>query len=52
MIIKNWKKEIWTIPNLLSLFRLILIPVYITIYLHADSPGTIWWQRPSSPSRV
>lgn len=29
------KKEIFTIPNLLSLFRLILIPVYMTIYLNA-----------------
>ena len=36
MLIKNWKKEIWTIPNVLSLFRLILIPVYITIYLNAN----------------
>ena len=35
MPIKNWKKEILTIPNLLSLFRLILIPVYIVIYLNA-----------------
>ena len=35
MIIKNWKKEIFTIPNLLSLFRLILIPVYIILYLNA-----------------
>lgn len=35
----NWKKEIFTIPNLLSLFRLVLIPVYITIYLHAQTPG-------------
>lgn len=34
-MIKDWKKEIWTIPNLLSLFRLVLIPVYITIYLNA-----------------
>ncbi|MBQ6840039.1 MAG: CDP-alcohol phosphatidyltransferase family protein [Oscillospiraceae bacterium] len=33
MFIKDWKKEILTIPNLLSLFRLVLIPVYITIYL-------------------
>lgn len=32
---KDWKKEILTIPNLLSLFRLILIPVYMTIYLNA-----------------
>ncbi len=34
-IIKDWKKEIFTIPNLLSLFRLALIPVYIVIYLNA-----------------
>lgn len=39
MFIKNLKKEICTIPNLLSLFRLVLIPVYVLIYLHAeDSP--------------
>lgn len=36
MLIKDWKKEILTIPNLLSLFRLILIPVYVTIYLNAE----------------
>ena len=35
MFIKDWKKEICTIPNLLSLFRLVLIPVYILIYLNA-----------------
>lgn len=35
MFIKNWKKEILTIPNLLSLFRLVLIPVYMVIYLNA-----------------
>lgn len=35
MFIKDWKKEIFTIPNLLSLFRLILIPVYVVIYLNA-----------------
>lgn len=35
MFIKNWKKEILTIPNLLSVFRLVLIPVYITIYVNA-----------------
>ena len=33
---KNWKKEILTIPNLLSLFRLLLIPVYVAIYLNAS----------------
>ena len=31
----NWKKEIITIPNLLSVFRLLLIPVYTGIYLTA-----------------
>lgn len=35
MPIQDWKKEIWTIPNLLSIFRLILIPVYIYVYLNA-----------------
>lgn len=38
MLIKNWKKEILTIPNLLSIFRIALIPVYLRIYLTADSP--------------
>lgn len=36
MFIKDWKKEILTIPNLLSLFRLVLIPVYVYIYLNAE----------------
>ena len=34
-MIKDCKKEIFTIPNLLSLFRLLLIPIYMTIYLNA-----------------
>ena len=37
MFIKNWKKEIFTIPNLLSLFRLVLIPAYVHIYLTATT---------------
>ena len=36
MHIKDWKKELFTIPNLLSLFRLALIPVYVIIYLNAS----------------
>ena len=36
MRINDWKKELFTIPNLLSLFRLALIPVYIIIYLQGD----------------
>lgn len=35
MFIKNWKKEIFSIPNLLSLFRILLLPVYVYIYLNA-----------------
>lgn len=34
----NWKKDIFNIPNMLSLFRLVLIPVYVTIYLGATEP--------------
>ena len=37
MYLKNWKKEIFTIPNILSLLRLLLIPLYVTIYLNATS---------------
>lgn len=37
MDMKNWKKEILSIPNLLSLFRLLLIPVYMVIYLNAKT---------------
>lgn len=36
MFIKDWKKEIFTIPNMLSLIRLVLIPVYTVIYLNAQ----------------
>lgn len=35
MFIKNWKKEVLTIPNMLSFFRLALIPLYMTIYINA-----------------
>ena len=38
MFVRNWKRDIFTIPNLLSVFRLLLIPVYIPIYLSADEP--------------
>lgn len=30
---RSWKKEILTIPNALSIFRIALIPVYLKIYL-------------------
>lgn len=38
MFINDWKKDVFTIPNILSMFRLLLIPVYIIIYLNADEP--------------
>ena len=38
MIIQDWKKDFFTIPNWLSLFRLLLIPVYVVIYLFAAEP--------------
>ena len=37
MFMLNWKKEVFTIPNILSFFRLLLIPVYIYLYLSAQS---------------
>jgi cardiolipin synthase len=37
-MIKDWKKDVFTIPNMLSLFRLVLIPVYVVIYLNATEP--------------
>ena len=36
MFVKDWKKDIFTIPNLLSLVRLLLIPAYVAIYLNAE----------------
>lgn len=33
----TWKKDLFNIPNLLSLFRLVLIPVYVYFYLNARS---------------
>ena len=38
----NWKKDILNIPNLLSLFRLCLIPVYMYIYLNASESLDYW----------
>jgi len=35
MFSEKWKKEVITIPNLLSLFRILLIPVYVNLYLEA-----------------
>ena len=37
MFMPNWKKEVLTVPNFLSLFRLVLIPVYVYLYMTAQS---------------
>ena len=37
MIIRDWKKDLLTIPNALSIFRLLLIPVYVIIFLNATA---------------
>ena len=39
MFVNDWKKDIFTIPNMLSMLRLFLIPVYIFIYLNASEPS-------------
>ena len=38
MFLHSPKKDIITVPNLLSLFRLMLIPVYGSVYLQAAEP--------------
>ena len=35
MFINDWKKQVFTIPNLLTSLRLILIPIYVDIYMNA-----------------
>lgn len=35
MFINDWKKDVFTLPNMLSFLRLMLIPVYVVIYLNA-----------------
>lgn len=40
---KDLKSEYFSIPNLLSYFRLILIPVYLAVYFAADTPRGFLW---------
>ena len=35
----NWKKDILSTPNLLTSVRILLIPVYVTIYRNAKEPA-------------
>ena len=38
MFMKDWKKEVFTIPNILSMIRICMIPIYIRFYLKARNP--------------
>ena len=34
----------WTIPNLLSILRLLLLPVFVVLYLMSDTrPELLYW---------
>ncbi len=33
----NWRKEYFSIPNLMGYFRIALLPVFLILYYHADS---------------
>lgn len=35
------KKDIWTIPNILSYFRILLIPVMVLCYLYVENPWAV-----------
>ena len=39
MHIRSWKRDIFTIPNCLSLLRLAMIPVYVSLYRNAKTPA-------------
>lgn len=41
--VTNWKKEIFTIPNLLSLLRILLLPVYLWIIFNVEDKKDFYW---------
>ncbi|HIY56902.1 MAG TPA: CDP-alcohol phosphatidyltransferase family protein [Candidatus Tetragenococcus pullicola] len=43
MYFENWKEEWKSIPNLLSIFRLLLVPIYLYLTLGADNKQDIYW---------
>ena len=40
---KDWHREYFSVPNIMSYFRLLLIPVYLYVYLTADEEGGYGW---------
>lgn len=42
LIVSSRFKEIFTIPNLLSIFRIILIPIFVSLYILAREPRDYW----------
>ena len=46
-------REMFTIPNILSYFRILLIPLFVYLYFKAETPpsffGRLWyWRYPAS----
>jgi cardiolipin synthase len=37
---KNWLREYFSIPNLMGYFRILMLPVFLTLYVRADSRET------------
>ncbi len=36
---KDWRREYFSIPNIMSYFRLLLIPIYLLLYFSTDDEG-------------
>ena len=41
--LKNWKKEISSVPNLLSILRIVLLPVYLWVIFTMEAPKSFYW---------
>ncbi len=37
------RAEVFSIPNLMGYFRILLIPIFCCLYLGAESPGQMRW---------
>lgn len=39
----NWRRDIFTIPNILSTCRIILVPIYLSVILNAKDDTDFYW---------
>ena len=39
--LKTAKTQMWTIPNIMSYFRLLLVPVFIILYVDGQGTGLL-----------